>query len=80
MACKQKEQNRTQVEIIGKGRCTGNNQKSGHEEKHGLEHRTAVKLEMKGTYNIMEGPGQTGRNKLREKKEGRGGELRGKKR
>ena len=39
-----------------------NNQNAGHEGKHGLEHRTALKLETKVTHNITEGPGQTGRN------------------
>ena len=39
------------------------NQKPGHEEKHGLEHRTALNLETKGTHNTEE-PGQMGRNTL----------------
>ena len=41
-------------------RCIGElNQKPGHE---GLEHRTALNLENKGTHNNMERTGQTGRN------------------
>ena len=35
-------------------------QKPGHVGKHGLEHKTALNLETKGTPNNTEGPGQTG--------------------
>ena len=38
-----------------------NNHKPGNEGKHGLEHRMALNLEMRGTRNT-ERPGQTGRN------------------